>query len=55
MDDMALYFVSLTVVGLLGLTAFEEKGHRLATFGYLLMVLTLGVGVSLSAVHWGLL
>lgn len=53
MDPLSWYFVSLTAVGMLGLTAFEEKGHRLVTFAYLSLVLALGTGVALSAIHWG--
>jgi hypothetical protein len=52
MDAMAWYFVSLTAVGMLGLVGFEEKGHRLVTFFYLLFVLLLGLAGSLSVMHW---
>lgn len=53
MDGMAWYFVSLTAVGMLGLVAFEEKGHRLVTFFYLTFVLLLGTALGLSMIHWG--
>lgn len=53
MDAIAWYFVALTSVGMLGLTAFEERGHRLVTFFYLAFILLLGVAASLSVIHWG--
>lgn len=53
MDPLSWYFVSLTAVGMLGLVAFEEKGHRLVTFAYLSLVLVLGTTMALSVIHWG--